>query len=148
MALDISLAQFNKIATGDYNAGPIDIKVGDNGQAELVKINNHVWRTSKNNVVLSPERILEVKEAFLNALAKGGVKAEDLKAVRIRLGIPDEIDAASANVKEQRADILKARFAPLTRAEVRSILDQYANQGKGFTRASANDISYEDWQAG
>ena len=148
MALEISLAQFNKIASGDYNAGQIDIKVGDNGQAELVKINNHVWRTSKNNVVLSPERILEVKEAFLNALAKGGVKAEDLKAVRIRLGIPDEIDAASANVKEQRADILQARFAPLTRAEVRSILDQYANQGKGFTQASRTEISYEDWQAG
>jgi len=148
MALDITLAQFNRIATGSYNAGQIDIKVGDNGQAELVKINNHVWRTSKNNVVLSPERILEVKEAFLNALAKGGVKAEDLKAVRIRLGIPDEIDVASANVKEQRADILQARFAPLTRAEVRSILDQYANQGKGFTQASRTEISYEDWQAG
>ena len=148
MALEISLAQFNKIATGDYNAGQIDIKVGDNGQAELVKINNHVWRTSKNNVVLSPERILEVKEAFLNALAKGGVKAEDLKEVRDRLGLPDELDVASGNVKEQRTGILKARFAPLTRAQVRSILDQYANQGKGITRASANDISYEDWQAG
>ena len=48
---DISLAQFNRIATGDYN-----------------KINNHVWQKSKNNVELSPERILEVKEAFLNAL--------------------------------------------------------------------------------
>ncbi|MBQ9430694.1 MAG: hypothetical protein IJU44_03995, partial [Kiritimatiellae bacterium] len=63
MALDISLAQFNKIATGSYNAGQIDIKTGANGQAELVKVNNHVWKTSKNNVVLSPERILEVKEA-------------------------------------------------------------------------------------
>ena len=148
MALEISLAQFNKIASGDYNAGQIDIKVGDNGQAELVKINNHVWRTSKNNVVLSPERILEVKEAFLNALAKGGVKAEDLKEVRDRLGLPDELDVASGNDKDQRTGILKARFSPLTRAQVRSILDQYANQGKGFTRASANDISYEDWQAG
>ena len=148
MALDISLAQFNKIASGDYNAGQIDIKVGANGQAELVKINNHVWRTSKNNVVLSPERILEIKEAFLNALAKGGVKAEDLKEVRDRLGLPDELDVASGNDKDQRTGILKARFAPLTRAQVRSILDEYANQGKGFTRASANDISYEDWQAG
>ena len=144
MALEISLAQFNKIATGSYNAGQIDIKVGDNGQAELVKINNHVWRTSKNNVVLSPERILEVKEAFLNALAKGGVKAEDLKEVRDRLGLPDELDVASGNDKDQRTGILKARFSPLTRAQVRSILDEYANQGKGFTRASANDISYED----
>ena len=62
MAIEFSLAQFNKIAAGDYNAGQIDIKVGANGQAELAKINNHVWRTSKNNVVLSPERILEIKE--------------------------------------------------------------------------------------
>ncbi|MBO7684185.1 MAG: hypothetical protein J6T51_05630, partial [Kiritimatiellae bacterium] len=148
MALDFSLAQFNKIATGDYNAGQIDIKVGDNGQAELVKVNNHVWRTSKNNVVLSPERILEIKEAFLNALAKGGVKAEDLKEVRDRLGLPDELDVASGNDKDQRTGILKARFAPLTRAQVRSILDEYANQGKGFTQASRTEISYEDWQAG
>ena len=73
MALpDISLAQFNKIATGDYNAGQIDFKMKDDGTTELVKINNHVWRKSLNNVELSPERILEVKEAFLNALQKGG----------------------------------------------------------------------------
>ena len=58
MALEISLAQFNKIATGDYNAGQIDIKTKNDGTAELVKINNHVWKTSKNNVELSPERIL------------------------------------------------------------------------------------------
>ena len=51
MALDISLAQFNRIASGDYNAGQIDIKVGDNGQAELVKINNHVWRKEQRNAL-------------------------------------------------------------------------------------------------
>jgi len=30
---EISLAQFNKIATGTYNAGQIDIQLGQNGQA-------------------------------------------------------------------------------------------------------------------
>ena len=64
MALpDISLAQFNSIATGDYNAGQIDFRTKDDGSTELVKVNNFVWRTSKNNVVLSHERILEVKES-------------------------------------------------------------------------------------
>ena len=58
MALEISLAQFNKIATGDYNAGQIDIRTSKGGQAELVKVNNHVWRKSQNTTVLSPERIL------------------------------------------------------------------------------------------
>ena len=48
MALpDISLAQFNRIASGSYNAGQIDIQVGKDGKAELVKINNHVWSKSK-----------------------------------------------------------------------------------------------------
>ena len=69
---EISLAQFNKIATGTYNAGQIDFRTDENGTAELVKVNNHVWKTSKNNVELSPERILEVKESFLNALQKNG----------------------------------------------------------------------------
>ena len=146
MALDISLAQFNKIASGDYNAGQIDIKTGNNGEAELVKINNHVWRTSKNNVVLSPERILEVKEAFLNALEKGGVKADDLKEIRGRLGIPDELEIPADG--KQRAGLLEARFSPLTRAQVRAILDEYANQGKGFTEASRSELSYDNWKAG
>ena len=99
MALpEISLAQFNKIATGTYNAGQIDFRTDENGTAELVKVNNHVWRTSKNN--------------------------------------------------EERDDFLKARFTPLTRAKVRTILDKFANEGRGFTEASHADISYEDWQAG
>ena len=37
---------------------------------------------------------------------------------------------------------------PLTRTQVRTILDKFANEGRGFTEASHADISYEDWQAG
>ena len=55
MALpNISLAQFNKIATGDYNAGQIDFRKKDDGSTELIKVNNHVWKTSKNQTILSP----------------------------------------------------------------------------------------------
>ena len=50
---DISLAQFNRIASGDYNAGQIDFKTAKDGSTELVKINNHVWQTSKNIVALA-----------------------------------------------------------------------------------------------
>jgi len=135
MALpDISLAQFNRIAAGSYNAGQIDFRTDENGTAELVKVNNHVWKTSKNNVELSPERVLEVKEAFLNALQKGGVGAESLNAIRDRLGLPAETGDLSS--KAERDDFIKKRFTPLTRAQVRSILDEFANQGKGFTDAS------------
>ena len=90
---NISLAQFNKIATGDYNAGQIDFRTKDDGSTELIKVNNHVWKTSKNDVILSPERILEVKLAFLNALQRGGVTAEAIKEIRNRLGLPAEVDA-------------------------------------------------------
>ena len=147
MALpEISLAQFNRIAAGSYNAGQIDFKTNENGTAELVKINNHVWKTSKNNVELSPERVLEVKEAFLNALQKGGVGAESLNAIRDRLGLPAETGDLSS--KAERDDFIKKRFTPLTRAQVRSILDEFANEGRGFTAASRAEISYEEWQAG
>ena len=52
---DISLSQFNKIATGDYNAGLVDFKTDDHGNltGELTKVNNHVHKKSLNNVVLS-----------------------------------------------------------------------------------------------
>ena len=92
MALpNISLAQFNRIATGDYNAGQIDFRAKDDGSTKLVKVNNFVWRTSKNNVVLSHERILEVKEAFLNALERGGVGPEQMKNIRDQLGVSSEL---------------------------------------------------------
>ena len=146
MAIEISLAQFNRIASGDYNAGQIDIKTKNDGTAELVKINNHVWKTSKNNVELSPERILEVKEAFLNALQKGGVSAEAMKEIRDRLGLSSELEIPKDG--NQRLGIIKARFSPLTRAQVRSILDEYANQGRGFTAASQAELSNADWRDG
>ena len=50
MAIEISLAQFSKIASGDYNAGQIDIKTNDDGSAELVKINNRVWKIGRAHV--------------------------------------------------------------------------------------------------
>ena len=147
MALpNISLAQFNRIATGDYNAGQIDFRAKDDGSTELVKVNNFVWRTSKNNVVLSHERILEVKEAFLNALERGGVGPEAMREIRDRLGLPADLDVSAD--ADQRNGILTARFRPLTRAQVRDILDTYANEGRGFTPATRGELSYGNWQAG
>ena len=144
MAVEISLAQFNRIASGDYNAGQIDIKTGKNGP-ELVKINNHVWQTSKNNVMLSPERIMEVKEAFLNALEKAKVPKANMDAIRAKLGLPAEIDATSTHQK--LADVLENRYKPLSRALVRELLDEYAKYGKGYTYESAGEVSYDDYQA-
>ena len=144
MAMEISLAQFNRIASGDYNAGQIDIKTGKNGP-ELVKINNHVWKTSKNNVMLSPERIMEVKEAFLNALEKAQVPKAKMDAIRAKLGMPTEMNVTGRH--DDLAGVLKNRYTPLSRAMVRELLDEYAKYGKGYTEESAKSVSYEDYQA-
>lgn len=48
MALpNITLAQFNRIASGTYNAGLVDFMTDEQGNltGELTKVNNHVVRT-------------------------------------------------------------------------------------------------------
>ena len=53
MPPEISLAQFNRIASGSYNAGLVDFET-QNGEltGNLTKVNNHRWKTSKNTVLL------------------------------------------------------------------------------------------------
>ena len=148
MALpEISLAQFNRIATGDYNAGLVDFKTDDHGNVmnELTKVNNRIHKKAENMVVLSFERILEVKETFVNALRDGGVSPAKLAEIREKLGIPDDL-SASLN-KDVRHAMMKRRFVPLTRQTVRDILDTYAAQGRGFTHASQRAVSLEDAEA-
>ena len=72
---DISLAQFNRIATGKYNAGFVDFQTDDAGNltGELTKVNNHVHSTGKNKAELSPARVVEVKEAFIAAMERAQV---------------------------------------------------------------------------
>ena len=142
MAGEISLADFNRIATGTYNAGQIDFATGKNGATELVKINNHVWQTSKNRVQLAPERVLEVKESFIAALERGGVSAENIATIRKDIGIPAEWDATAAGA--EMTALAKERYTPLSRQQVRTILDEYANGGRGFTRESKAAVSAKE----
>ncbi len=146
MPPEITLAQFNRIATGKYNAGLVDFET-ENGvlTGNLTKVNNHRWKTSENNTVLSPERVLEVKEAFIAALTKGGVSAEDIKTIRTKLGIPAEMNSTSN--KEEMKGILEKRFRPLTRQYVRKLLDQYARGGIGYNQETLRSVAYEDLEA-
>ena len=125
---NISLAQFNKIATGDYNAGLVDFKTDDNGNVQnaLRKVNHHVHKTGENNVVLSSERILEVKEAFIQALRGGGVDEASINEVRAKLGIP--VETKLTTDRHEMKDMMEARFRPLTRQYVRVLLDRYASR--------------------
>ncbi len=44
---NITLAQFNRIASGGYNAGLVDFKTDANGNVrnELKRVDHHVYRT-------------------------------------------------------------------------------------------------------
>ncbi len=146
MALHTTLADFNRIASGNYNAGQIDVQRDEQGNDVIVKVNNHRWSTSKNNVVISPEKILDVKQAFLAALRRGGVGDAALAEIRERIGLPADLELMTD--RETRSALLRARFAPLTRAQVRAILDQYANGGRGFTQESQREMGYDNYRAG
>ena len=143
---EISITQFNKIASGEYNAGFIDFATDRNGNVlnELKKVNNHVTRTGLNQEELSPERVLEVKEAFIAALERAQVPQESINLIRERLGIPKEMEATGDRAKI--TEILKTRFKPLTRQHVRSLLDKYAAGGIGFVPGAIAGMTPKDFQ--
>ena len=144
MAVEITLAQFNKIAIGDYNAGFVDFKTDDQGNVlnELRKVNNHVHMRGKNKEEISPERVLQVKEAFVDAMRRGNVSEESIKAIRQELGIPTELDVNAT--PEARAKMLTARYTPLTRTQTRYLLDTYAEGGRGFGPNAGAGITAKD----
>ena len=127
---NITLAEFNRIASGIHNAGQVDFMKNSNGEftGELVKVNNFVIRRSKNDVHLAGDRVVAIKEAFLDALQKANVNAEDLKLIRAELGMSGELDAGS----DANAALLDRRYTPLTRDQIRKTIDKYAAQGRGF----------------
>lgn len=113
--LDISLDQFNMAAKGQYNIG--QLKLGEDG-ASVVRINNHKFFTRFNRNPIRPEESLALKNAFCNALRKEGLPDETVSAIRKKLGLGDTI-----------LDTLTAGdIKPLSAAEVREIIDEYAGQ--------------------
>ena len=129
MALpDISLAEFNRIASGEYNAGQIDFETDRNGGVSLVKVNNHIHQTSKNNVTLDRQRILDVKEAFIAALERGGVKADSIKEIRANLGLPVDFSASEDAAAAWRRIVGEFRLGK----SVEEASDSDAPNGGGF----------------
>ena len=115
--VNISLRQFQKISSGTYNAGEIRIT----GRNSLGKVNNHVSRLGQNVVPLSHEEVMAVKTAFIKALASGGVGTDEIARVRRELGLaPDTGEAVDRNLGQRS-------MKPLTRQQVREILDRYAD---------------------
>ena len=128
--VNIQISQFQAVSSGEINAGEVKL-IGENS---IDKVNNHVLRRGKNKVSQTLAEVLALKNAFLRALSGSGVGAEELARIRRDLGLeprqPSDRDLRSRSMK------------PLTRQQVREILDRNANainetKGAGTIRTSA-----------
>ena len=88
---------------------------------------------------------MEVKEAFVAALRKGGVSEESIAEVRAKLGIPVETKLTTDH--DEMKKMLADRFRPMTRQYVRVLLDSYAQGGVGMTAESYAAVSAKDFAA-
>lgn len=127
--VNISLAQFQKVSSGEHNAGEVRLT----SDTTVGKVNNHVTMRSKNNVALSHEEVLAVKQAFVRTLSQSGVASDEIRRIRQELGLAAE-RAVDTSLKDRA-------IKPLSRQQVRDILDRNAatinaRVGAGTIRAS------------
>ena len=119
--LDISLDSFNQAASGKYNIG--QIKLGADGTS-VVRTNSRKVLTFLNKTQIRPEESLAIKNAFCNALQREGLPDDALADIRRKLGLRDSM----------RETLKAGNIKPLSAAEVREIIDEYAgtiNQARG-----------------
>ena len=84
--VNITIQQFQEIASGKYNAGEVRLATA----TSLDKINHRVTFKGDNKVSLSHAEVLAVKQAFVRALSGAGVGAEEVARVRAQLGLDPE----------------------------------------------------------
>lgn len=119
MAIDlanvkISLAEFQSVSSGKYNAGEVKLS----GETSLAKMNNHVHLRMMNVETISHEETLAIKQAFVNALASNGVGTAALNAVRREIGLLP--DGKGDRTLPERS------IKPLSRQQIRDIIDRNA----------------------
>ena len=128
--VNLTIQQFQAISSGKYNAGEVHLT----SDHSLGKINNHVSQTDKNNESLSHAEQLAIKDAFVRALSQNGVAADEINRVRRELGLAPN-GATDTRLAERS-------IRPLTRQQIREILDRNANvinahAGAGTIRSHA-----------
>ena len=122
----ISLDEFQRISSGWYNAG--EVRLHD--EHTLDKTNNHVatwWYDNKDEI--SHAETVAIKEALVKALSQHGVEGDALARARQKLGL-QPMDPSDKS-------LLKRSVMPLTRQQIREILDENAatlNQSEGHGR--------------
>lgn len=123
--MNFKLQDFRHLSSGKYNAGNLTVDV-KNGEQVLKIANNHVHKLSKNTTPIDLQQAVELKKAFVNALAEHHVSADELDRVRAELGLlPEGCDAVAGDLTQT---FLANRFRPLMREQVRDIISRYVDQ--------------------
>lgn len=113
--LNISLDKFNDAASGQFNIG--QLKLGEDG-ASVVRTNSRKVLTFLNKTHIRPEESLAIKNAFCDALRREGLSDGAVTEIRHKLGLRDTM----------RETLAAGNIKPLSAAEVREIIDEYAGQ--------------------
>ncbi len=114
--VNITIQQFQEIASGKYNAGEVKLT----SETSLGKINNHVGYGGTNNDTISHDEVLAIKDAFVRALSKSGVGVNALAEIRRRIGLaPDPLSPKA---------LVERSIRPLSRQQIRSILDEHRDE--------------------
>ena len=120
--VNISLQQFQKMSSGTYNAGEVTLT----SETTLGRLNNHVVFTRWNGKSISHAQVLAIKEAFIRALSDNGVGQAAIDQVRRELGLaPDGV--VDVSLRERN-------IKPLSRKQIRDILDRNAEAINGFAQ--------------
>ena len=114
--LNISLDDFNAAASGKYNIG--QIKLNEDGTG-VYRTNSHKTFTILNKTEISKAEAFAVKEAFCRAV-KNEAKLDDAAVQELK----EKLGIGSSRFSLMKAGAMKA----LTAAEVREVIDKYADQ--------------------
>jgi hypothetical protein len=113
--LNISLDKFNAAAKGQLNIG--QLKLSEDGTS-VVRTNSRKTLTFLNKTQIRPEESLAIKNAFCEAFRREGLSDDAITDIRHKLGLRDTM----------RETLAAGNIKPLSAADVREIIDQYAGQ--------------------
>ena len=114
--INISIRDFQAVSSGVINAGEVRLT----SDRSIDKVNHHVGWFFSNNTSLSHAEVLAIKDAFVRALSQSGVDAGAIDGIRRQLGL--------APMGAKDATLAQRSLKPLSRQEIRDILDQHARE--------------------
>ncbi len=133
---NLSLKQFEDISNGTHNVGLVDVKSDGQNKFKLTKIDHHVTLTSLNNKSLDPQKIVKIKESFINALEKEHLPQESINEIRKSLGL----DISMSNSMEENRAMINRRYIPLTRQQIK----EYIAKAKGLVVGENRDLEIQN----